>query len=822
MYIKYCTEPLQIRTTLRDVKLWKGSVLHSRFSILPQLCTRSSALSNRLGALRYFSASLVNSSEEAVGLLLSELSDDPETPPKTPAPYQQQKSGDSLIQDTKLFGRWRALLTDPARLAIETDFDRRGPAKSWRGQLLVDKFQHRSDLALWSCLLDYQKRVNGKVGVQRVWKGLWGRKSLYDVASPLAPMFWRSILEAALRSNDKKFLESIWIYSEWMKEMHGVKWPQLYSTMLTYFLQTRQHQQVLRWQLRLIPNFYPGADEFARLIRQFAHDTDPYCFLTLQSLYIVNPDHKLYDTLVPYLYNLGASKLAVRWRRTCVRHDDFPLASVSVRPFLRFLQAYFPSDQLVPEEIVATGDNITSTEGTEQLEISRELVNRIHGGTFGISVKNYNDRLGAKWFASSWVNLNTAISTISTLGIEQIGPLSLQSIALREGTSDGVLKRITQLQEQGISVVDSNYFQLVLYFARLKDDELLLDLLHCDLHPDVFDDLELQARLITSTAESEDWRTHRLLLAAKIYTTVKSARKVANALVRAHFLRRDQQALLTLLDDMKNMRIEIDNDQTRYIYESLATEAKSTYISLDSLSFYLHILRKLTSMEIPVPVYCWRKILFAFTRQKRVDDLEKVWLEIVDMFTSVKSSRPGFVPVHLEDIPQSMKQPLSGVENLMGVYIPLDLPCRSPLHPLRQIFDKKMLGTVIRYSFQSSFDTRGGSFQCGRVVRLLRMLHDRGLDINADQLAAMVKMQLVIIFGPGYPTKTRLQRVRANNTLTLAEMKCLLDEAWGEEFLPRVETLRTDIESRGHGIMQEQLRYLQRISKTRPRLRYAL
>ncbi|KAI1079279.1 hypothetical protein F5B20DRAFT_544264 [Whalleya microplaca] len=810
-----------VSRTLRDV-MPKGFVLHPQFHLPPRLCIRLPASSNRLGAIRYFSASSVNTSEEAVSQLLSGFSNDPNIPPKTLAQYQQPNSGASLIQETKFFGRWRALLTDPARLAVETDFDRRGPAKSWRSQLLVDKLQHRGDLALWSCLLDYQQRINGEVGVQRVWKGLWGRKSLYDVASPLAPMFWQSIVEAALRSNDNKFLESVWIYSEWMNEMHGVKWPQLYSTIMTYFLQTRQYQRVFQWQLRLTPNFYPGAIEFARLIKLFAHDTDPYRFAALQALYIANPDHQLYDTLVPYLYNLGVSQLAARWRRTCVRHDDFPLASVPVRPFLRFLQAYFPSDLLAPEETAALSGNWESSESTDQLKVSREFINRVHGETFGISEKNYNDKLGAKWFASSWVTLDMAISTISTLGIDQIGPLSLQSIALREGTSDGVLKRIAQLQDQGISVLDSNYYQLVLYFAKMEDDELLLDLLHCDLHPDVFDDVELQTQLISSAVKSADWRTHRLLLATTIYAIKKSARQTANALMRAYVLQRNQQALLALLDDMKSMRIEIDHDQTSFIYECLAAEPKSTYISLDALNFYLHVFRKLVSMEVPVPLYCWRKFLFAFARQERLDDLEKVWLETVEIFTSFQSSRPGFVPLHLEDLPQSMKTPLSGVENLIGVYIPLDLPRRNPLHPLRQIFDKKLLGTVVRYAFQSSFAVQGTSFQIGRVIRLFRILRDRGLDINPNQLTSMVMLRLITLYGPGYPTKTHLQRVRAYNTLTLTEMKTLIDEAWGEEFLPPVEKLRADIETRGTKSMQENLEYLQRVGKTRPRLHNAL
>ncbi|OTA67665.1 hypothetical protein K449DRAFT_388450 [Hypoxylon sp. EC38] len=826
-----------VSIALRDVKP-KCFVLHPRFPLphrpfqLYGRDTRLPVLGYIKDARSYFSATPLNGSENPVDVLLSRLSDNLQTTQNVPV--QTQKPKFPLVQKTESFKKWRALLTDPSRLAVESDFDRRGPSKTWPYLLLVDRFENRKDLTLWSCLLDYQKRVNGDAGVQTVWRGFWGRKTLYDVQSPLARVFWHTILEAALRLKDDKFLENIWVYSEWMYDRHGVKWPQLYSTVLSHFLQTHQHQYVLQWQLRLTPNFYPGAVEFSSMIKQFADNRELY--RTLESLYIANPDHQLYDTLIPYLYDLGASQLAIKWRRVCVRHDDVPLAPVPVRPFLRFFQGYFPHESLLPEESAAISDSsYKSAEDAEPIEISREFVNRVHGGTFGIRVKNYDDKLGAKWLASSWVSLDIGISAISALGIEQIGPLSLQSIALREGTSEGVLNRTEQLRSQGITIKDSNYLRLVLYLAKVKDDELLLDLLNSDFHPDVFDDYELQTRLIISTAKSEDWTTQRLMLVARLVTIERTAREAANYLASVHILRKDRQGLTSLLDDMRSMEITLNQEQTSLIFDSFVNEAKSTFLSPDSLHFYLSICRQLMSMEIPVPVRCWRKSLFCLARQNRMDDLEKLCVELVDRFTSYQFSRPGFVPVHPEDIPEPMRKPLSGVDNLLGVYIPLDLPTETPLHPLRQIFDNKLLRTIVRYSFHSSVDEstrkipalqinsqRYKAYNGSRVVRLLRTLRDRGLFLHRERLATYVKLRLVTLYGPGYPTKRILQAARASNSLTLPAMKALLDNAWGEEFLPPVEKLRAEIEDRGQKEMSRNKRYLQRIGKTTPQLRVVL
>ncbi|KAI1133916.1 hypothetical protein F5Y05DRAFT_253966 [Hypoxylon sp. FL0543] len=826
-----------VSIAFRDVKP-KRFVLHPRLHISPRPFQlygwRTQRFVPEVGkyARSHSSATPLNGSEDPVDILLSKSSDHIRATQEVPV--REQKPEPPLLQKTELFGQWRALLTDPSRLAIESDFDRQGPSKEWPYLLLVDRFVNRKDLALWSCLLDYQRRINGDAGVRAVWGGLWGRKTLYDVQSPLALAFWRTFLEAALRLGDDKFLENIWVFSEWMYDRHGVKWPQLYSTVLSHFLRGRQHQSAIQWQLRLAPNFYPGAEEFASMIKQFAND--PELYRTLEFLYVANSDHKLYDTLIPYLYDLGASQLAMNWRRVCVRHDDVPLAPVPSRPFLRFVQGYFPHEKLRPEEYDAIGDsNYQSTEVAEHVEISREFVNRVHGGTFGISVKNYNDRLGAKWLASSWVSLDIAISTISALGIEQIGPLSLQSIALREGTSEGVLNRIEQLRGKGITIEDSNYLRLMLYLAKIKDDELLLDLLNCDLHPDVFDDSELQTKLIVSAALSEDWITHRLILVARLVAMERSARETANALARIHILRKDRRGLAKLLDDMSTMKIILNQEQTNLIFDSFVTEAKSTFLHPDSLYFYLPICRQLMSMEIAVPIRCWRKFLFCLTRQNRMDDLEKLCVELVDAFSSSQSSRPGFVPVHPEDIPEPMRKPLFGVDNLLGVFVPVDLPTQTPLHPLRQIFDNKLLGTIVRYAFYPSLDKasekipalqinsrRYKAYNGSRVVRLLRLLRDRGLFLHKERVATYVKLRLMTLYGPGYPTKRILQAARASNSLTLPEMKALLDEAWGEELLPPVEKLKAEIEIRGEKEMLRNRRYLQSIGKTTPQLRVVL
>ncbi|KAI1336146.1 hypothetical protein F5Y15DRAFT_395413 [Xylariaceae sp. FL0016] len=746
----------------------------------------------------------------------------------------------SLVQDTSLFGRWKRLLIDPERLAIESDFLRKGPAKDWASRLLVDKTENHGDFALWCCLLDFQTRVNGDAGIANVWNGLWGRKSLYDTEGPLAPMFWRLMLEGALKSDDPKFLDSIWIYSEWMYNLHGAKWPHLYKSILAHFLRTHQHQRALQWQLRLTPNFYPGSEEFAELVKQFVTDNELDERKTLRSIYAVNSDRKLYDKLIPYLYDLGKSQLARKWRRTLVLYDDLPMTAIHARPFLRFLQGYYPNELLHDEEITATGDlDLDPIEDAQRPELSREFINRVHGGTFGITVKNYNDKLGAKWFASSWISLDTAMATVSALGIEQIGPLSLQSIALRDPSPEGVLRSISELGERGISTTDSTYSKIVRYLASTGDSELLLDILESDLHPDIFDDIDMQTQLLES--ETPDPRTRRLLLASRIVALGKLARQTANALFQTCFQHRDQEKLLRVLDDMKTGNIEIDHEQVTLVFDTMNSEYPNGKHKQGSLAwfpaFYAPILQRFVAMDVPIPADRWREVLFPLIRTGRSSDCERILFELVQLFTTSRSVRPGFVPVHLADIPESTKKHLSGVQNLLGVYIPLDLPAqRNSLHPLHKIIDTKLVHTMIRHSFYQSMavpsrptHTVGRTirkntedFYCAWAIRLLRVLCDRGAPIEASTVQKAVKGMLVQLYGTDVLTKKRTMRMKANNLLTLGQMKTLVDEAWGRELLPPLHQLSAMIEKKGNVLNRKNVEYLRSKGRRRPRPQFVL
>ncbi|KAK7967825.1 pentatricopeptide repeat domain-containing protein [Apiospora aurea] len=727
----------------------------------------------------------------------------------------------SLLQQSASFGKWQWLSLKPGRLAIESDFSRTGPARKYHLPLQVDNLENQNDFGLWYCLLDYLQRHHGDEGVHRLWKGMWGRKALYSTDKTSSLVFWQTILETALRYDNEQFLENILVYAEWMKEIHNNEWPNLYMGILSHYLRSHQHSKALQWHLRLTPNFQPSSSEFTGLIKQFCTDKVLNDSGTLPRLYTISHERHVYDAVVPYLYALGSSQLARLWHKTCLNAGDGPTLYAPAKPFLRYFAGYYPeSRQHWSEQEQAAMDTLDQHSSSqqnadenengdfEQLEVSREFMNRVHGSTFGFTSKSYNDKLGARWFASSWVSLDTAISVVSALGIQQIGPLSLQSIALRDPSPEGVLRRIGHLRDLGIVLPETNYVKSIQYLAKIHDEELLLDLLQCDLHPDVFDDIELHSKLMDSSRASGDLRTYNILLATRLATYASSTHASANTMLAVSLTMEDHWNIIRVLGDMFHWKISVEPEHVGKLFELMQANApmhpsegikqddprRSFKIlpSPDDVRFCQALLWTLRRMDVPIPARINKQLVISLGRQGKMQLLLPVMRDLINYYTKRQSARPGFIPVAVCDLPKAMTRPLGGVRKLLGVYIPIDTPAERPHHPLSQIFTPRVVASLIRWSFRKIPESNtkapllqlqkkrlSPGFEFVRVIAVLRTLKDVGMNMNASTIRKAIILRLAELYGGVEPLKKSTKSVRRRNRLSLIQAKRMCDDAWG-------------------------------------------
>lgn len=750
--------------------------------------------------------------------------------------------------ESTLYGKWESLALDEERLLYESDMN----ASDSDPVRLVDQPGNEDDIELWFCLLDFAHRRKGREGVLMIWQAVFKRRNLYQTAGSLPLAFWQTILAATVSSDA---LEQVLIYAKWLYETHGVRWPQLYTDVMTYMLENGHTRDVVRWHTALRPSFGPDKVEIVDLMKKFIMRREPLVQSRVQVLYKHSLYRGLYDIFIPLLYNEGHAKLAMNWRKVFQVVNDAPV-SLAARPFLRFISAYHPNIELTEDELKVAGlvsneaEDEDSTVKSPDPAINGQnlgyLINRVHGETFGIQEKPYNDKLGAKWFASSWVSLDSAINVIYTMGIQGIGPLSLQSIALRENSAEGVLHRINQLRQLKINLPVSNYVRAIHLYAAVRDNEALQELLRSDIHPDVFDDEVAQQRLLRDCVRMSDWKTYRLIL--KLHLVLLSGSKGASSdLVLEHFIRHgDAGMALQILQEMSSHKVDIA-PRTSHIFSSFIVQNLSPHVETkihetrqqfdkakQQLNVHISICRQLARSRFPPAVEVWQRLLYRLGREHRLIELERISLEILRLFTTSSTSEEPMWISHIADVPQSLRgeSPYVNFQQL-----PRDLPIGHSTHPLTQIFDQRLQNSIVRWGFSyarydrqaeaaatalvdssvAKYDGSGSTasteptmidastladFHFARGIRLLAILRAHGFSTSVPTIRKQVVMRLVDLYrGNGRleykwvgGTKDLSER-RHRNRMSIEEAKRLCDVAWESgEIVPSLLELRRSIE----------------------------
>jgi hypothetical protein len=707
------------------------------------------------------------------------------------------------IPNVNDYGKWADLIQNSRRLELEARVSDElvSPGGSPPTKL-VNLPENEQDLSLWACLLNHQQTKHSDEGVLSLWQEVARRRKLRDVESRLAKHFWSTILAAALKDNDA--LQEVWLYAKWLSETFGCSWPALYETILTFCLTNRQYDRALHWHLRLVPSFDPGPGAFTELIKRFVAESDSTLQATLRSLYISSAHRHLYDSVISYLHYHGKSNLAYSWRTLFVRHSDFPSPLSPSRPYLQFVAAYNPNIVLVHEEKVAalmTNDQVLQHHLQSSSDF-REAMNRFHGDTFGIKEKQYNDSIGSRWFASTWISLDFAINTIQALGVKQIGPLSLQSIALRELNTQGVAYRLRQLQDLKIGIGASVYAKAVQHFAENGRDSYLAELLQSDIHPDVFDDFETQKKMLGSCVSTRDWRIYRLLLAVHLVVARDAAGYASNLLLQKCLNNGNNRLALKVLDDMLAMSIQASGSSGSAVNQVVLRDVlerpnPQNPESLANLDAAISLCRRMNALQIPVSVGNWDRIFCSLGRLGRFDELEGLAVELTKWYTSAGDSERKTLPVHHTDLPTA----LISENSLFGGSIPADLDPAHKFHPLRKLFSLQLQKSIVRWSIKYAPEAPNytsinsgkrdslADFYIARGVRLLHLLKERGVLIESAPVRKFIITALVGFFSPSHSRR----QTRYLYHLSLRDWKTLFDEAWGSEILPAESELASII-----------------------------
>jgi hypothetical protein len=292
------------------------------------------------------------------------------------------------------------------------------------------------------------RHSHGDRGAWDIFQQLRNEGDVHFVIEPRAEFLRDSILKAALTHADR--MEEIFTFAQELQRIHHFEWPELYLKVVHFYLAQTDCEAAFRWHLKLMPTFRPDLNSFGAFLASFAIDFSPVIQSTLTRIYVFNPYRRLYDYVVPTLFDSGQSHAARVWRKRFILFNDHAMSQKSM-PFLDFLSRYFPKVQLTKEESAILNRDTSVDDDAATSDISN---NDTHSDQYkGM----FSDKFTARWFASSWTSSEFAINLMHKLGLRAIGPQSLQSVALREQDVQGVNDRLKQFRELEIDISSTVY-----------------------------------------------------------------------------------------------------------------------------------------------------------------------------------------------------------------------------------------------------------------------------------------------------------------------------------------------------------------------------
>ncbi len=685
------------------------------------------------------------------------------------------------IDNREKIGDWRQRLVTFEQYQYESDLGKPVPDGSFTR--LVDSSNYCMDFSLWLELLRFRRRHYGLDGLRVIWKEISRRGLQLPCQGAKADELWSSLLQLGFQF--PKILKEIEIYAKKQRVLTGSSWPGLYLMILSYHLKLKPNH-AYQWHAHLHTDFPPSVEQVAELFRQAVMNEAALGYF--RRLYIELGIRSMYDIIIPAFCDREDYDSALKWHNLLIRKRDLPSDASISEPLLHHLAVYGKPDHLVEitKEMVDAGVSYAQRTRSTYKRIpfiSRELMNRQLGESHGVAPKVFSDEFCARLFATTMFTIDIVINGLCVLGVEAIGPLSLRELGSREKSKPrAISSRIDQLISAGISIGNSTFSTLVRRLALEEKSDLLKDVLTCDLHPDAFEDCNLQESLLVSYHQAGHRRQMDRTLA--ILTVNSPHRTLAtdhwNLLLRVYLTRRDLKGIQLTLETMRDMHLMVSSRSSSYVRLSMLSRrqtGKLPYRS-DDLPLVINIWRLILRLGGMVPLTAWREVLkrLGMTGQLKHFEALSLWLANWYSNPAARASEVSLTSPDLEDREKPRSQ------------VPVTLSPRHRLHPLRILFPTVMQKAIVTWGFQrrvigqismgssSSRWIDKQSWTWG--LHLLRKLSQCKVVIARPTVISICRQRLVALFGHGLSKRKINRQARQVNTHRLGQYLNQVHEIW--------------------------------------------
>ncbi|KAF2201156.1 hypothetical protein GQ43DRAFT_440841 [Delitschia confertaspora ATCC 74209] len=684
----------------------------------------------------------------------------------------------------------------------------------------VDNPDEPNKILLWTELLQYQYRVHGLEGIRYIWRGMVKRDIGIPTSTPEARILWGTLIK------HRGIVEQVLAHAIHTYKTTGRFYPTLYEDCIGYWLSRRPtlalkcHEVLVsKLPLKRLP-----LQNLAALATKDANSLK-----TFSKIYQSSVERNVYDHIVLALCDKGEVLQARRWHLMCFERNDRPSSEARSHPMVRkFIAEYNAfAHPVTVQHSAKDGETdikhttYTNSEGVPRVpkynqELMRRLMNREIGNV------RYDDSFCARLFATRAFPVSSIIKGLRLVGVSEIGSQALRELALRAEPVSELPWLLKQLEDVGVSVRSSVFSLALEKFTKEKNFRLVRSLLASDQHPDVLEDAETQAKLLSYYLEQGDWeQAHRTLAILTLFhNDVKT--ESWNLMLQARIKQVDPGRITQILQEMHQNQVTITKETVLAIRNMLRRRQPGrrpvTHRGghFDDLRFVSRTLMTILESGMGyVSPWLWREILRRFGMFGRLRELRRLvhwllqWYAIRDGTSFSKLPKSEFLDAATARLRKEHKSPK------LYFNIPHWLSQKNRIHPLRQLFSPAWQQGLVIWGFragllsntpleQSLFTGvatnpryRSRLLRKGLLnriswtygLRLLVELRDAGVLVQPYTVIQACKMMFMVMFGAGRSHKRANRIVEDVNRVPYHVYVREINRIWGRALFKEPESI---------------------------------
>ncbi|KAF2003996.1 hypothetical protein P154DRAFT_519587 [Amniculicola lignicola CBS 123094] len=665
------------------------------------------------------------------------------------------------------------------------------------------------ETAVWVEVLLHKDRLHGLQGVREVWSHMRDRSVKMPVDDTAeAKMLWGTFVK------HPELFTKLLDHAVALRAETGQVYPRLYETFMGYWLPRAprrafdyHRQLVSKLQLSNLP---------LRHLAAMAPSLHPTSLSGFMYIYRNSKERDIYDLVVPPLIDQGRIDVARQWHFLCTYRQDLPSPSVASHPVVQLFTVDRATSLAANMRLTSSADPLTdvkhlkffSRRDASNPKYNARLVNRLRGND--LESVRFDDAFCARLFATRAFPPATIINGLAMVGVNQIGPQALRVLASRTEPIEHLPERFAELKEAGISLQACVFSLALEKFTQEKDFFLVRGILNSDQHHDVFDDTELQRKLLHYHLEREDWpQVHRTLAILTLFHN-DSSTEAWNVLLQAHIAVFNPDHVLRTIQSMRAMKVMVSTESCLVLKRSWLQGRMRGHKPSDSSSDRLRLVCRFLMIILegglnPIPPLFWREIIRRYGMTGRIRELRRIVFWLLNWYAP--RDAPEFshleTPASLDAANALLAQ--HHVEPNHYFNLPGTLPQHHDMHPIKQLFPKVFQHALIIWGFRAGLLPNApleGSLHSGagyKVVysrrlrkdsrehphwsiglRTLVELRDRGLYVHVHTVVQALQMVFINLFNHrGISNRKENRVMQKENRQQYEDYVKEVNEIWG-------------------------------------------